>query len=140
MIVFFLNIRLPPRSTRTYTLFPYTTLFRSDVSVRLGLTVSAYIPMHIEIGDHAALDKFAFDKLACQPNAFGLIQLARDGELNLAGKLRVLAHLGGFNIVPQPLAVTPFFGRAVRQHYLGMDDAGLVREIVMPIEIGRAHV
>src|SRR3546814_2314889 len=26
--VFFLMIRLPPRSTRTYTLFPYTTLFR----------------------------------------------------------------------------------------------------------------
>src|SRR3546814_21062481 len=27
--VFFLLIRLPPRSTRTDTLFPYTTLFRS---------------------------------------------------------------------------------------------------------------
>src|SRR3546814_20189609 len=27
--VFFLIIRLPPRSTRTDTLFPYTTLFRS---------------------------------------------------------------------------------------------------------------
>src|SRR3546814_18399717 len=27
--VFFLIIRRPPRSTRTYTLFPYTTLFRS---------------------------------------------------------------------------------------------------------------
>src|SRR3546814_1140955 len=26
---FFLRIRLPPRSTRTDTLFPYTTLFRS---------------------------------------------------------------------------------------------------------------
>src|SRR3546814_9328717 len=26
----FLMIRLPPRSTRTDTLFPYTTLFRSD--------------------------------------------------------------------------------------------------------------
>src|SRR3546814_12358905 len=26
---FFLMIRLPPRSTRTDTLFPYTTLFRS---------------------------------------------------------------------------------------------------------------
>src|SRR3546814_20284965 len=26
---FVLMIRLPPRSTRTYTLFPYTTLFRS---------------------------------------------------------------------------------------------------------------
>src|SRR3546814_10953671 len=28
---FFLMIRRPPRSTRTYTLFPYTTLFRSTV-------------------------------------------------------------------------------------------------------------
>src|SRR3546814_4887029 len=29
---FFLIIRRPPRSTRTDTLFPYTTLFRSDQS------------------------------------------------------------------------------------------------------------
>src|SRR3546814_15271521 len=29
--LFFLMIRLPPRSTRTDTLFPYTTLFRSFV-------------------------------------------------------------------------------------------------------------
>src|SRR3546814_17683364 len=28
--LFFLMIRLPPRSTRTDTLFPYTTLFRSS--------------------------------------------------------------------------------------------------------------
>src|SRR3546814_17449066 len=27
---FFLMIRRPPRSTRTYTLLPYTTLFRSE--------------------------------------------------------------------------------------------------------------
>src|SRR3546814_15064589 len=33
--VFFLMIRRPPRSTRTDTLFPYTTLFRSEV---LGVT------------------------------------------------------------------------------------------------------
>src|SRR3546814_5380632 len=31
MFVFLLMIRLPPRSTRTDTLFPYTTLFRSRV-------------------------------------------------------------------------------------------------------------
>src|SRR3546814_12696858 len=30
-LFFFLMIRPPPRSTRTDTLFPYTTLFRSDV-------------------------------------------------------------------------------------------------------------
>src|SRR3546814_5026645 len=29
MLLFFLMIRRPPRSTRTDTLFPYTTLFRS---------------------------------------------------------------------------------------------------------------
>src|SRR3546814_18841961 len=29
LFVFFLMIRRPPRSTRTDTLFPYTTLFRS---------------------------------------------------------------------------------------------------------------
>src|SRR3546814_14856384 len=33
--VFFLMIRRPPRSTRTDTLFPYTTLFRSPCRSRL---------------------------------------------------------------------------------------------------------
>src|SRR3546814_3081566 len=42
-IVFFLMIRRPPRSTRTDTLFPYTTLFRSD-----GL-----IPVAAGAGGHA---------------------------------------------------------------------------------------
>src|SRR3546814_3377055 len=33
LIFFFLMIRRPPRSTRTDTLFPYTTLFRSVESI-----------------------------------------------------------------------------------------------------------
>src|SRR3546814_16147099 len=33
--VFFLMIRRPPRSTRTDTLFPYTTLFRSQDRKRI---------------------------------------------------------------------------------------------------------
>src|SRR3546814_14023534 len=32
-LFFFLMIRRPPRSTRTDTLFPYTTLFRSDHAI-----------------------------------------------------------------------------------------------------------
>src|SRR3546814_19423035 len=35
-ILFFLMIRRPPRSTRTDTLFPYTTLFRSMLGLALG--------------------------------------------------------------------------------------------------------
>src|SRR3546814_1375642 len=46
MLFFFLMIRRPPRSTRTDTLFPYTTLFRSGNATFIGdasatLTVSA---------------------------------------------------------------------------------------------------
>src|SRR3546814_16674944 len=38
-IVFFLIIRRPPRSTRTDTLFPYTTLFRSHCPVNYGVEI-----------------------------------------------------------------------------------------------------
>src|SRR3546814_8069005 len=46
LVIFFLMIRRPPRSTRTDTLFPYTTLFRSHadtgcVSLREGLAYRA---------------------------------------------------------------------------------------------------
>src|SRR3546814_18561885 len=47
MYIFFLMIRRPPRSTRTDTLFPYTTLFRSiakglrQADVATALDVSA---------------------------------------------------------------------------------------------------
>src|SRR3546814_782120 len=35
-VIFFLRIRRPPRSTRTDTLFPYTTLFRSTISADMN--------------------------------------------------------------------------------------------------------
>src|SRR3546814_16471158 len=42
--VFFLMIRRPPRSTRTDTLFPYTTLFRSSFHPR--------VEMRLDRADH----------------------------------------------------------------------------------------
>src|SRR3546814_6930087 len=46
MVFFFLMIRRPPRSTRTDTLFPYTTLFRSKQRSGCGLNeqLGAIIP------------------------------------------------------------------------------------------------
>src|SRR3546814_6643537 len=44
LVSFFLIIRRPPRSTRTDTLFPYTTLFRSaarDAAAEIGTAVIA---------------------------------------------------------------------------------------------------
>src|SRR3546814_14455864 len=44
VIFFFLMIRRPPRSTRTDTLFPYTTLFRSRAGPPDHLNQSAPCP------------------------------------------------------------------------------------------------
>src|SRR3546814_17128217 len=42
LYVFFLMILRPPRSTRTDTLFPYTTLFRSNVPHRDEVCISLH--------------------------------------------------------------------------------------------------
>src|SRR3546814_19055154 len=58
VLLFFLMIRLPPRSTRTDTLFPYTTLFRSlavlglDVGHRVGAALVAD-QQRVELGEVA---------------------------------------------------------------------------------------
>src|SRR3546814_15580525 len=41
LFLFFVMIRRPPRSTRTDTLFPYTTLFRSGAAAKTGLETAA---------------------------------------------------------------------------------------------------
>src|SRR3546814_8499179 len=40
--IFFLMIRRPPRSTRTDTLFPYTTLFRSNPTTAMIMLSGVY--------------------------------------------------------------------------------------------------
>src|SRR3546814_17624359 len=52
--IFFLMIRRPPRSTRTDTLFPYTTLFRSEDRPRpVGVTIFARRTSGLLIGEIA---------------------------------------------------------------------------------------
>src|SRR3546814_19865335 len=48
-------IRLTPRSTRTYTLFPYTTLFRSSQNVSAGLTLSLRSRIRVGIDDRQSV-------------------------------------------------------------------------------------
>src|SRR3546814_17029903 len=47
--LFFLMIRRPPRSTRTDTLFPYTTLFRSP----LGFQDQGYVACFADFADRS---------------------------------------------------------------------------------------
>src|SRR3546814_11233254 len=46
ILLFFLMIRRPPRSTRTDTLFPYTTLFRSADSAGVSVYSEALCQRH----------------------------------------------------------------------------------------------
>ena len=54
-----------------------------DMGVRLGLAIGSDVPMHVEVGDHPAVDELPFNELARQPNTFGLVQFARERELHL---------------------------------------------------------
>src|SRR3546814_5675001 len=61
-VFFFLMIRRPPRSTRTDTLFPYTTLFRSQIEAAgrplAALSEDAYAILHSSGGAAGKLRQF----------------------------------------------------------------------------------
>src|SRR3546814_4353696 len=70
MCVLFLMVRRPPRSTRTDTLFPYTTLFRSygDGALAWGLPeFEAYarqgVPVIALVGNDASWGQIARDQI-----------------------------------------------------------------------------
>src|SRR3546814_15630784 len=56
--VFFLMVRRPPRSTRTYTLFPYATLFRSDVIEHMRCTICRRRPVEVGATSEAPTVEF----------------------------------------------------------------------------------
>ena len=105
-----------------------------DVRVRLGETIRADIPVHIQIGDHAPIDKLALNKVTGEGDALFLVQLARDRKLDLARELRVLALLGCLDRVPQLLPVGQMPGRAFGQQHLGMNHTALVGEVMGAVD------
>src|SRR3546814_20380033 len=72
---FFLMIRRPPRSTRTDTLFPYTTLFRSEILLdqRAHLLRLGVIGVVITGRQHIRADHDATLHLAAEPRAAGIL-------------------------------------------------------------------
>src|SRR3546814_17360825 len=73
-------IRRPPRSTRTDTLFPYTTLFRSGsrfAAALLGLAALALLPACAEDESVAQRDRrmLAADMAALAPQRPGTVDL-----------------------------------------------------------------
>src|SRR3546814_15681270 len=58
ILLFFLMIRRPPRSTRTDTLFPYTTLFRSNAPVEEFQSYLYGVPTSPAPGQPAQIFRF----------------------------------------------------------------------------------
>src|SRR3546814_15158205 len=89
--MFFIKIRRPPRSTRTDTLFPYTTLFRSDAIHRRGVDdASATGFEHL---DHAV--SAAEHRSAQRPFHHLVPHRGRDGEDIDVGLEYLDRHIGG---------------------------------------------
>src|SRR3546814_5485319 len=73
LFLFFLMIRRPPRSTRTDTLFPYTTLFRSP---------DAFNYLHLEVFLRTIVVSVfitLLDFALCYPIAYYIAQVAKGG-------------------------------------------------------------
>src|SRR3546814_11431784 len=91
-------IRRPPRSTRTYTLFPYSTLFRSIPAVAreafetLGLRIEAQHRVGTEVG---------------YPDLVGLVDIDRVRTRLVAGEFPGLP-VAGRRFVAAELAGIPF--------------------------------
>src|SRR3546814_12196639 len=75
MLFFFLMIRRPPRSTRTDTLFPYTTLFRSykDGRTRIFLDDERGCPAGWTLAENVAEFKQILE--ACPPADLAAVSL-----------------------------------------------------------------
>src|SRR3546814_11677266 len=104
---FFLMIRRPPRSKRTYTLFPYTTLFRSQwpldafrwmiaraghghlVVLRASGAAEAQDEFYTQIGGVASAQTFVFSdrKAASDPAVLAALEAA-DGIFIAGGDQR----------------------------------------------------
>src|SRR3546814_2323170 len=132
-------IRRPPRSTRTDTLFPYTTLFRSrlgqhaalaetDVARRRALEagngVSLLVLAHVD-GDHVALA--AVQHVGQRDRGLGLADAGgADQQEHALGLARVLevgtrgAHALGDGVERVALADHPFFQQVAQSEY-GLD-------------------
>src|SRR3546814_18779468 len=116
--MFFLMIRRPPRSTRTDTLFPYTTLFRADrEACRRTLAVDVAVGAvehHLALIELAALDELQVQRLAeAAVDGFGVViiivadiagaELARRQEIEImvvhAASVKGRATDGGRDVV-----------------------------------------
>src|SRR3546814_19542054 len=104
-VFFFLMIRRPPRSTRTDTLFPYTTLFRSTGAEAEGVTDGELALCEVELAlpaSHGGVAAIGWGEVGRRREC----AVATGGDSHRRGARRALAddpstvfdteHVGGY--------------------------------------------
>src|SRR3546814_2033754 len=90
---FFLIRRRPPRSTRTDTLFPYTTLFRSlHVHHLVGMRTDAAEQTEAGLDEEWSLDE------PLLPEIMEIVEVARVVAFELVARARRIERLEGIEI------------------------------------------
>src|SRR3546814_12669470 len=102
---FFLMIRRPPRSTRTDTLFPYTTLFRSDLD--LEKMQDDYFVLNARVGLRGPDDGWGIELWAQNLLDENYQQVAFDAPIQ--GSCSIRGAQNGF-CSPTPNRATQLFG------------------------------
>src|SRR3546814_1938439 len=135
-------IRRPPRSTRTDTLFPYTTLFRSLARSGAGTEAQERIPLRELIGELAADYQERGQDVAVAEVADVADVAVRARPMLLKRALRNLADNAVAYGVRARLSVRVEGGAA--RIAISDDGPGLteeqIRTLIEPFEIGGAHV
>src|SRR3546814_20325807 len=89
-------IRRPPISTRTDTLFPYTTLFRSDARLKDGSRVNVIVPPLSLRGTAISIRKFSAKPLTLDNLAqWGAMNQKMCTALKIAGASRFTIVISG---------------------------------------------
>src|SRR3546814_1054043 len=119
-------IRRPPRSTRTDTLFPYTTLFRSCIELPDALLAQPCVSADPDAHHSAQRD--------CERK----LEQSRPGR-DLASAVRrcLLACKGDYPNAAQMAQRLHLSPRSLFRH---LRSAGISYRAVLDEEIGRAHV
>src|SRR3546814_5832632 len=125
LLLFFLMIRRPPRSTRTDTLFPYTTLFRSRNRLIYGDNLLAMAALLAGDGDTPSLR-----------SKVDLIYI--DPPFDSKADYRTKVTLPGVELEQRPTVIEQFAYSDTWSDGTASYLAMIVPRLVL--KIGRAHV
>src|SRR3546814_15847760 len=140
--VFFLMIRRPPRSTRTDTLFPYTTLCRSLLKLQSADPVDTAKTQAAELGLKTDLPRHGYVFSNVGASEIEVDFESETGSYSIPVETGPLARMGAIHVSGDRIFGPKHIGRIGRFNPGDVYDADDITDLRRAIiaKIGRAHV